>query len=42
MGWFSKPKIENELGQYLPDSDAQPCTESEEIGARNRSQAKNS
>ncbi len=30
MGWFSKPKIENELGQYLPDSDAQPCTESEE------------
>ncbi|AFZ61352.1 hypothetical protein H6G54_02775 [Anabaena cylindrica FACHB-243] len=39
MGLFSKPKTDNELGEYLPDSDAQPCTESEEIGARNRSQA---
>ncbi|AFZ27265.1 hypothetical protein Cylst_5231 [Cylindrospermum stagnale PCC 7417] len=39
MGWFSKLRTDNELGEHLPDSDAQPCTESEEIGARNKSQA---
>ncbi|BAZ33841.1 hypothetical protein NIES4074_63550 (plasmid) [Cylindrospermum sp. NIES-4074] len=26
MAWFSKPKTDNELGEHLPDSDAQPCT----------------
>jgi uncharacterized protein YfaA (DUF2138 family) len=40
MGWFSKNKIsDNELGEYLPDEEAQLQEGSEPIQARNDKQA---
>lgn len=39
MLFSSKYKSNNELGEYLPDSEAQPSVETEEIGARNRTEA---
>jgi hypothetical protein len=40
MGWFSKKKTsDNELGEYLPDEDAQPYEESEEIAASSEPEA---
>jgi len=42
MDWFrSKQKSSaNELGDHLPEDDAQPCVESERIEAKNRDKAK--
>lgn len=41
MFWTPRKKVsENELGEYLPDEDAQQYEESERIQAENESEAK--
>lgn len=39
MGWFFSKPSDNELGEYLPDEEAQPYEQTEPIQAESRPEA---